>query len=118
MAVALAALAASELIAAFYSLVLRDIPNPSPADGIYWAYCVVSIAAILQLPAGQTKRARMRLGLDCLVVAVALLVLLLATSGQTFYHEPISIRPSISSWPLLLCWLSRMPVSDSVARCG
>ena len=89
MSVALAALAVSELTGAFYSLVLHDIPNPSPADGIYWAFCVLSVAAILQLPAGPTRRAHMRLGLDCLVVAVALLVLLLATSGQTFYHETL-----------------------------
>jgi diguanylate cyclase (GGDEF)-like protein len=114
MSVALAALAVSELTGAFCSLVLRDIPNPSPADGIYWAFCVLSVAAILQLPAGLTVRARMRLGLDCLVVAVALLVLLLATGGQSFYHETLregaSGLPRVHVYPALDLFVAAVAV--------
>ena len=90
MSVALAALAVAELTGAFYSLVLHETPSPSPADAIYWAFCLLAVAAILQLPAGLTARSRLRLLLDYLVVAVALFVLLLATGG----HNPLPPDPS------------------------
>ena len=86
---ALAALAVAELTGAYYSLVRHGKPSSSPADAIYWAFAVLAVAAILQLPAGLTARSRMRLFLDCLVVAVALFVLSLATGGQTLYHQTL-----------------------------
>jgi diguanylate cyclase (GGDEF)-like protein len=89
MSVALAALAVAELTGAFYSLVLHRLPSVSPADAIYWAFSVLAVAAILQLPAGLTARSRLRLLFDCLVVAAALLVLLLATGAETFYHQTL-----------------------------
>ena len=87
MSVALAALAVAELTRAFYSLVLHRIPSFSPADATYWAFSLLAVAAILLLPAGLTARSRIRLFLDCLVVAVALCVLLMSTGGETVYHQ-------------------------------
>lgn len=54
---------------------------------MYFAFSVLTFAAVLLLSAGQTVRSRVRLYLDCLVVAVALFVLLMATGGQTWFHE-------------------------------
>lgn len=89
MSVALAALAVAGLTGAFYSLVLHQVSSPSPADAMYWAFSVLAVAAILQLPAGMTARSRTRLFLDCLVVAVALFVLLLATGEESLYQQTI-----------------------------
>lgn len=89
MSVALAALAVAGLTGAFYSLVLHRISSPSPADAIYWAFAGLAVAAILQLSAGLTVRSQVRLYLDCLVVAVALFVLLLATGGQAMYQQTL-----------------------------
>ena len=89
MSVALAALAVSELAGAFYSLVLHRLPAPSPADALYWAFSGLAVAAILQLPAGLTARSRMRLFFDCLVVAVALFVLLMATGAESLFQQTL-----------------------------
>ncbi len=89
MSVALAVLAVAGLAGAFYSLVLHQVSSPSPADAMYWAFSVLAVAAILQLPAGMTARSRTRLFLDCLVVAVALFVLLLATGGESLYQQTV-----------------------------
>lgn len=89
MSVGLAAFVMAELTEAFYSLVLQRISSPSPADAIYWAFSALAFAAILLLAAGPTVRSRVRLYLDCLVVAVALFVLLMATGGQALYQQTL-----------------------------
>lgn len=86
MSVALAALVMAELIWSFYSLVLHRFSSPSPADALYMAFCVLAAVAIAQFPTELTAPARIRLLLDCLVRAVALVLLLWAALPESVYR--------------------------------
>ena len=104
MALALATLTVAELIWAFYSVVLCRLSFPSPADAFYVAFCVLAVAAIVWFPPGLTAHSRVRLLLDCLVVAAALLLLVWAILPETMYqaHHEDKAGPALAILYLML----------------
>lgn len=96
MSVALAALAVAELTWSFYSLILHNFSSPSLADALYAAFCVLAAVAITQFPTGLTARSRIRLLLDSLIAAVALLLLLWAALPASLYRAPREGRAGLA----------------------
>lgn len=96
MSVALAALALAELTWSFYSLTLHKFSSPPLAGALYVAFYVLAAGAITQFPAALTAPSRVRLLLDSLITAVALLLLLWAALPASGYRGPHGGRAGLA----------------------
>ena len=91
LSVALATLAAAALAWSPYSPLLHHFSSPSLANALYVMFDVLAAVAITQFPTELTTTSWVRLQLDSLIAAVALLLLLwaaLPASAQRAPREP------------------------------